>query len=165
MHIYDSGVRWGIINCDWEGSTPLNSPILRALEGTQPDQIVRKQMTHELPTDYPYTISKCSLQNFRNPVRRCCHSCAICPLIEIRCFAESTTLKQRYPVMLQHPKQFFNCKTKNVIYLVILCTAPGCRVKYVGYATRCFSSRVSEHLNDGPMINHIKTRKSRIQKN
>ena len=30
------------------------------------------------------------------------------------------------------------------------------RAQYVGYTTRCFSSRVFEHLNDGPMINHIK---------
>ena len=107
-------------------------------------------MTQELhlPIDYPYTIFKSSLQNFKNPIRRCCHACVICPLIEPRCFAESTTLKQKYPIMLQHPKQFFNCKTRNVIYLII-CTTPGCRAQQVGYTTRCFLSRV-------PMINHIK---------
>ena len=57
--------------------------------------------------------------------------------------------------MLQHPKQFFNCKTRNVIYLII-CTTPGCRAQYVGYTTRCFSSRAFEQLTNGPMINHIK---------
>ena len=30
------------------------------------------------------------------------------------------------------------------------------RAQYVVYTTRCFSSRVFEHLNNGPMINHIK---------
>ena len=47
-----------------------------------------------------------------NPIRHCCHACVICPLIETRCFTESTTLKQKYPIMLKYSKQFFNCKTK-----------------------------------------------------
>ena len=128
-------------------------------EATQPDQITPKT-TQELhvPIDYPYTIFKSSLQNFKNPIRCCCHACVMCPLIETRCFAESTTLEQKYPIMLQHPKQFFNCKTKIVIILyLIICTTPGCRAQYVGYTTRCFSSRVFEHLlTNGPMINHMK---------
>ena len=85
-------------------------------------------------------------------IKHCCHACVICPLLETRCFAESTILKHKFPINLPHPKQFFNYKTKNVI----ICTIPGCRVQYVGYTTRCFTSRVFEHLNNGPMINHIK---------
>ena len=41
------------------------------------------------------------------------------------------------------------------MYLVI-CTTPGCRAQYMGYTTRRFTSRVFKHLNNGPMINHIK---------
>ena len=89
-------------------------------EATQPDQITPKT-TQELhvPIDYPYTIFKSSLQNFKNPIRCCCHACVICPLIETRCFAESTTLEQKYPIMLQHPKQFFNCKPKLLLYYTL----------------------------------------------
>ena len=61
-----------------------------------------------------------------------CHAHVICPFFEARCFAECTILKHKFPISLPHPKQFFNCRTKNVIYLVI-CTTPGCRAQYVGY--------------------------------
>ena len=55
-----------------------------------------------------------------------------------------------------YSKQSFNGKSKNVIYLIV-CTTPGCGAQYVGYCTtRCITSRVFEHLNEGPMINHIK---------
>ena len=81
--------------------------------------------------------------------------CIICPLLETRCFAESTTLKLRYPINLPHPKQFFNCRIKNVIYLII-CKTPGCGTQYVGYTTRPLMYRIAEHLSDGPMIKHTK---------
>ena len=111
--------------------------------------------TQPLPAEYPQSIFKSSLQNFRNPIRRCCYACAICPSFETRCFAESTTFKHKFPIDIPNPKQFFNCRTKNVIYLVI-CTTPGCRAQYVGYTTRQIISRIVEHLDKGPMINHIK---------
>ena len=71
------------------------------------------------------------------PTKRCYHACVICLLFETRCFAESITLKHKFPISLPHPKQFFNCRIKNVIYLV-KCTTPGCRAQYVGNTTRHF---------------------------
>ena len=125
------------------------------IDNTQPNASKPEHTTQSLPVGYPHTIFNNTLQNFRNPIKRCCHACAICPLLITRCFAESTTLKQKVPINLPHPKQFFNCKSKNVIYLIV-CTTPGCGAQYVGYTTRGIISRISEHLNEGPMINHIK---------
>ena len=71
------------------------------------------------------------------------------------CFAESITFKQKVPKNLPHSKQFFKCKSKNVIYLII-CTTPGYGAQYVGYTTRGIINRISKHLNEGPMMNHIK---------
>ena len=85
------------------------------LEDTQPNHNTQTHTTHSPDTEYSYTIFKSSLQKFRNPIKRCCHACAICPLLETRCFAESTILKHKFPISQPHPKQFFNCKTKNVI--------------------------------------------------
>ena len=39
-------------------------------------------------------------------------ACLICPLMDTKCFAESTSLKQKYPINLPNPKQSFNCETK-----------------------------------------------------
>ena len=69
------------------------------------------------------------------------------PLLITGRFAESTTLKQKVPINLPHPKL--------AIYLII-CTTPGCGAQYVGYTTRGIINRISEHLNEGPMIDHIK---------
>ena len=77
------------------------------------------------------------------------------PLFETRCFAECTTFKHKFSIDIPNPKQLFNCRNKNVVYLVI-CTTPGCRAQYVGYTTRQIISRIVEHLDKGPMINHIK---------
>ena len=132
---------------------PIDKPT--HLGHTQPNTSEPTHTTQPLSIEYPHNIFKSSLQNFRNPTKRCCHACVICPLFETRCFAESTTLKHKFPISLPHPKQFFNCRTKNVIYLVI-CTTPGCRAQYVGYTTRHFMYRASEHLSNGPMIDHIK---------
>ena len=126
---------------------------------------IHKNTPYIQPTDteYPYTIFKGSLQNFRNPIKRCCHACALCPLLETRCFVESTVLKHKFPICQPHPKQFFNCQTSNVIYLII-CKIPGCGAQYVGYTARPIICRES----DGPMIKHIKetntnTKKIRFQ--
>ena len=43
------------------------------LGDTQPDSSVPQYTTQELPAEYPHTIFK------RNPIRRCCHACALCP--------------------------------------------------------------------------------------
>lgn len=109
------------------------------------------------PTDYPYSIFKSTLQNFRNPIKHCCKACIVCLLLETICFAESTTLKLKNPITLPNPKQIFNCKTKNVIYL-ITCKTPGCGAQYVGYTTRQLMFRVTEHLSNdnSPMIKHCK---------
>ena len=79
----------------------------------------------------------------------------VCQILETRNFAESTTLNQKFPIELPHPKQHFNCKTNNVIYL-ITCKTPGCRTQYVGYTTRQIKFRVYEHLahNTRPMVKH-----------
>ena len=39
--------------------------------------------------------------------------------------------------------------------LLYVCTTPGCGAQYVGYTTRRITGRIFEHLNEGPMINHI----------
>ena len=132
----------------WKGL--LSSDRVNWLEESKPNS-----NRDRFDTEYPYTIFKSSLQKFRNPIKRCCRACVICPLLETRCFAESTTLKHKFPISQPHPKQFFNCKTKNVIYLII-CTTPGCGTQYVGYTTRPLIRRITEHLSDGPMIKHIK---------
>ena len=110
------------------------------------------------PTGYPYTIFRTSLQNFRNPKRPCTRACIICPLITTRCFVENTILKYKFPITPPNPKQFFNCQSRNVIYLVIICTTPGCRSQYVGYTTRQFVCRAAEHLSDrnSPVFKHCK---------
>ena len=99
----------------------------------------------------------------QNPTKRCCHACVMCPLLITRCSAESMTLRQKIPINLPYPKQFFNCKSKNVTYLII-CTTPGCGAQYVGYTTRGIPSRIFEHLNEGPMINHIKQETTNTRK-
>ena len=86
------------------------------------------------------------------------------PLLITGRFAESTTLEQKVRINLPHPKQFFNCKSKNVIYLII-CTTPGYGAQYVRYTARDIINRISEHLNEGPMINHIKQENHRLQEN
>ena len=73
---------------------------------TQPNASEPEHTTQSLPIGYPHTIFNNTLQNFRNPIKRCCHACAIYPLLITRCFAESTTLKQKVPINLPHPKQF-----------------------------------------------------------
>ena len=140
---------------------PIDEPT--HLGHTQPNTSEPTHTAQPLSIEYPHDIFKSSLQNFRNPTKRCCHACVICPLFETRCFAESTTLKHKFPISLPHPKQFFNCRTKNVIYLVI-CTTPGCRAQYVGYTTRHFMYRASEHLSNGPMIDHVKQENHKYKK-
>ena len=83
-----------------------------------------------LPVGYPHTIFNNTLQIFKNPIKHCHHACAcaIRPLLISRCFAESTTLEQKVPINLPHPKQFFN---KNVIHLI---------------TTRGIISKISKHL-------------------
>ena len=78
-----------------------------------------------------------------------------------RCFVESTILKQIYPINLPNPKQFFNCQTKNVIYLII-CKTPGCGAQYVG---REFVFRAAEHLSNhtSPMVKHCKETKHSLK--
>ena len=90
---------------------------------------------------------------------------AICPMLLTKCFAESTALNQKYPISLPNPKQSFNCKTKNVIYLVI-CTSKGCWSQYVGYTTRPIMFRVAEHLSDSqsPITKHCKETNHSIKK-
>ena len=126
-------------------------------ETPKPDTQNCTKPIEQIPNKYPYAIFKRSLQNFRNPVKGCCKACVICPILETRCFTESTILKHRYPINLPNPKQFFNCQTKNVIYLII-CKTPGCGSQYVGYTTREFVFRAAEHLSNhtSPMVRHCK---------
>ena len=131
---------------------------LKPIDDTdQMNQIKQTQIPNHtpLPADYPYNLFNESLQNFRNPIKRCCKACALCPILETRCFAESTTLKHKFPINPPKPKQFFNCKTKNTIYLAI-CKSPGCNSQYVGYTTRQIMFRIAEHVSNrnSPIYTH-----------
>ena len=89
-------------------------------EDTPLDSGTPKHTIQPLSTEYPYTTFKCSLQKFRNPIKRCCHAYVIiCPLLETRCFAESQTLKHKFPISQPYHRQCYNCGTKNVIYLIM----------------------------------------------
>ena len=126
-------------------------PIEQLAPTTQDNQPNGNQV--KISEDYPYIIFKDTLQNFRNPIKKC----IICPRFITQCFAESTTLKQKFPISLPNPKQSFDCQTRNVIYLVI-CTTDFCRSQYVGYTTRPFVFRAAEHLSNdqSPIMKHCK---------
>ena len=140
---------------------------LKPLESTSQSTLdpLPNHNPESIPSDYPYTIFTDSVQNFRNPIKKCCKACLICSLFETKCFVESTSLKQKYPIHPPNPKQSFNCKTKNVIYLAT-CTVMGCRSQYVGYTTRQIMFRVVEHLQDhkSPIRDHCDKTKHDIKK-
>ena len=119
----------------------------------------------ERPQDYPFNLFTTTLQNYRNPIKRCKRTCLICNILETRCFAESTTLTQKYPINPPPPSQFYNCNTRNIIYL-ITCTETGCRTQYVGYTTRPLKHRATEHLSDpgSPIRTHCDTLKHDLKK-
>ena len=89
---------------------------MKLLESGQTDRLLQPSRTcAKGPPNYPYNIFLNKLQGFIKP----CHKgCVICPKLLTTCFAESTTLKHRYPMDPPNPKQSFNCKIKNVVYLM-----------------------------------------------
>ena len=140
--------------------TPINdiNPQSQTNQSDKPNHI-------PLPDNYPYNLFKDSLQNFRNPVKRCCKACILCPTLETRGFAESTTLKHKFPINLPHPKQSFNCKSTHTIYLAT-CKTPGCGSQYVGYTTRQIMFRISEHISsrNSPIYTHCITQQHNLKK-
>ena len=150
----------------FRGNPSLRNELIRAklkpIEDTQPLTLTQCDLNEppKIPQDYPHNIFSESSQNFRNPIKKCCKGCIICSRMLTTCFVQSTSLGHRYPITPPNPKQSFNCKTKNVVYL-ITCTTHRCRSQYIGYTTREFMFRAAEHISDekSPITKHCKENK------
>ena len=105
--------------------------------------------TTTLDTSYPYNLFKSSQQNYRNPIRRCQLNCTLCKHIPTKTFVISSSIKTRYAIDLPDKDKFYNCSSKNVVYL-ITCNTTNCKTQYVGYTQRAckFKQRLIEHLTD-----------------
>ena len=60
-------------------------------------------------------------------------------------FAKSTTKRTKQQITLPPEDQYYNCKSKNVIYLAT-CNHRNCAAQYIGYTTRSLRDRIFVHL-------------------
>ena len=112
--------------------------------------------TTTLDTIYPYNLFKSSQQNYRNPIKRCQLNCTLCKHIPTKTFVISSSIKTRHAIDLPDKDKFYNCSSKNVVYL-ITCNTTNCKTQYVGYTQRACKQRLIEHLTDekSPVYKHI----------
>ena len=119
-----------------------------------------------LNESYPYNLFKSSQQDYRNPVQKCRKNCPLCIHIPTKTFVISTLKRTKHPIDLPLRGKFYNCSSKNIVYL-ITCNSNKCKAQYVGYTQRTCKQRLLEHLTDhrSPVHKHLEEKQSRKKKN
>ena len=106
-------------------------------------------------SNYPFSLFTHTTQNYRNPIKRCNHKCNNCKKMITNSFAYSTTKATKTPITQPPMNQYYNCKSRNVVYL-ITCNHKKCGAQYVGYTMRKLRERLIEHrtTNESPVGRH-----------
>ena len=80
----------------------------------------------------------------------------ICIHIPTKRFVISTLKRTKHPIDLPPRGKFYNCSSKNIVYL-ITCNSNKCKAQYVGYTQRACKQRLLEHLTDqrSPVHKHL----------
>ena len=87
-------------------------------DSLQPKPTPQTDKVEKIPSHYPHTIFANTCQNFRNPIKRCTNKCLVCQILDTKCYVVSTTLNHKFQINFPQHKQYFNCQTSNVIYLI-----------------------------------------------
>ena len=105
---------------------------------------------------YPYNLFKSSQQDYRNPIQKCQRNYPLCIHIPTKTFVISTLKRTKHPIDLPPRGKFYNCSSKNIVYL-ITCNSNKCKAQYVGYTQRACKQRLLEHLTDhrSPVHKHL----------
>lgn len=78
--------------------------------------------------------------------------------METKSFAYSTTKITKTPITQPSPNQYYNCRSRNIVYL-ITCKYQKCCVQYVEYSMRQLRERFFEHKTSkqSPVRRHCLT--------
>ena len=117
-----------------------------------------------LPDDYPSAFSTKHHKTLETPSPDI-KNCIICKMLATYLFARSTTKKTKHQITLPPEDQHYNCKSKNVIYLVT-CNHKNCAAQYIGYTTRPLRDRIYEHIqtNTSAIYKHCNQLEHPLQK-
>ena len=111
---------------------------------TTPVPILSTSPQPQIDPNYPFNLFQDTSQNFRNPIKRHHKECQLCKQLNTKSFVISTTRPTRTPIDPPPPHQYYNCHSRNVVYL-ITCQYKNCGAQYVGYTMRKLHERLYEH--------------------